>query len=63
MNFSINLMGIGLSSGKLSELFAERYGSICFWNASFPAGTGYIPNDLRFLRWGGDGEVVQPEKD
>ena len=33
----------GLSRGKLSELFAERYGSIAFWNASFPAGIGYIP--------------------
>jgi len=22
----------------------------------------YAPNGLRYLRWGGDGEAVQPEK-
>jgi hypothetical protein len=22
----------------------------------------YLPNGLRYLRWGGDGEAVQPEK-
>jgi hypothetical protein len=27
--------------------------SVCF---------GLAPNGLRYLRWGGDGEAVQPEK-
>jgi len=24
--------------------------------------SGGVPNGLRYLRWGGDGEAVQPEK-
>jgi hypothetical protein len=28
----------------------------------FIAFIGELPNGLRYLRWGGDGEAVQPEK-
>jgi len=31
--------------------------------ANYPKYTiAYAPNGLRYLRWGGDGEAVQPEK-
>jgi hypothetical protein len=29
---------------------------------SFSHGMEKAPNGLRYLRWGGDGEAVQPEK-
>jgi hypothetical protein len=31
-------------------------GNFCFYFTAEP------PNGLRYLRWGGDGEAVQPEK-
>jgi hypothetical protein len=31
----------------------------CIWNYFLRK---VLPNGLRYLRWGGDGEAVQPEK-
>jgi len=42
-----------------SEFAAKNWGLVFHLSSRY--GT-HAPNGLRYLRWGGDGEAVQPEK-
>jgi hypothetical protein len=54
------MIGVAIDVQEVSTI-TKKADSNLFFNFP-PTILGQPPNGLRYLRWGGDGEAVQPEK-